>query len=261
MPAAAGPGNFSVGEAHASAAPVRVEGERVNGFKQHLRQAMINLLPKRSADAILALKHRHTWRTDQRSHLTYHEEYATRGELVNELQRWAPASGREHARVLEFGCSGANNLRLMRERGMGRVDYCGLDINAKAIDFARRTHPDARFHVCDDIGFARLAPQLGRFDGFLAFAVLYYIPAARVQSLLQTAAGIADHLFICDDLSRFDAEAGSSGGLFLHPWAAMCREVGLDIVHGPVQSNEAGNRHGFFVARSRSAPTRLSATS
>ena len=53
---------------------------------------MVNLLPKRAADSILALKHRHTWRTDQRSHLAYHEEYATRGELVEELQRWTGAT-------------------------------------------------------------------------------------------------------------------------------------------------------------------------
>jgi hypothetical protein len=218
-------------------------------MKQRIRRELLRLLPRHTSETLLGLKHRHTWRRDRRSHVAYHHEYETRGALIDEVQRWMTDSDRARVRVLEFGCSGANNLRLMRERQLGDIDYCGLDINAHAIDFARRNHPGAHFHVCDDVGFEALAPQLGRFDAFLAFAVLYYIPPARVLRLLRSAAGMADRIFICDDLSRFDAAAGDNDGLFLHPWASLCREAGLEVVHGPTPAADANNRHGLFVAQ------------
>ena len=226
---------------------------RVGMFKQQVRKAVIQLLPKGAADSLLALRHRHTWRHDGHSHVAYHRDYATRGALIDELQRWMRDSGRTGVRVLEFGCSGANNLRLMRERGID-VDYVGLDINPHAIAFARRTHGGATFHVCDDVGFAALAPTLGSFDAFLAFAVLYYIAPAKVAPILRGAGRLADRVFVCDDLSRFDAE-GANDGLFLHPWRALCSEAGLEVERGPQHLGDATNRHGLFVARARAAAT------
>jgi SAM-dependent methyltransferase len=224
-------------------------GAEVISVKQKVSRALHHCLPEGAADWLWAFKHRRTWRGDGDSHLEYHAQYATRGVLIDELQRWIGRGAARPARVLEFGCSGANNLRLMRERGMNDVEYCGLDINPNAIDFARRTYPGSRFEVCDDLGFAALAPSLGHFDAFLAFAVLYYIPPARVQALLRVASRSADTVLICDDLSRFEAPSGSNDGLFLHPWAALCRGAGLEVVVGPVPSADRTNRHGYFVAR------------
>jgi SAM-dependent methyltransferase len=216
-------------------------------LKQKVRRALVRWLPE-AANSVLALKHRRSWRHDDDSHLQYHAQYATRSVLIEELRRWVGQGGAP-VRVLEFGCSGANNLRLMRERGLSDVEYCGLDINPNAIAFARRTYPGARFHVCDDLAFSALAPSLGRFDAFLAFAVLYYIPPERVLTLLKAARQSADTVLICDDLSHFDAAAGGNDGLFLHPWAALCREAGLEVVAGPVASTDPTNRHAYFVAR------------
>ena len=221
--------------------------------KQKVSRALHRCLPQGAADWLWAVKHRRTWRGDGESHLEYHAQYATRGVLIDELQRWLGRDRSQPARVLEFGCSGANNLRLMLERGITAVEYCGLDINPNAIDFARRTYPESRFHVCDDSGLADLAPSLGHFDAFLAFAVLYYIPPGRVQALLQIASRSADAVLICDDLSRFDEPTGSNDGLFLHPWAALCRGAGLEVVAGPVASTDPSNRHGYFVARPSTA--------
>lgn len=218
-------------------------------LKQKARRALVRWLPAAVANSVLALKHRRSWRSDGDRHLEYHAQYATRGVLIDELKRWLGQGGARTARVLEFGCSGANNLRLMRERGLSDVEYCGLDINPSAIAFAKRHYPDSRFHVCDDLAFSALAPSLGHFDAFLAFAVLYYVPPERVLMLLKTAGRSADTLMICDDLSHFHASVGSNDGLFLHPWAALCREAGLTVVTGPVASTDPTNRHGFFIAR------------
>jgi SAM-dependent methyltransferase len=221
----------------------------MDSLKQKLRRAVVRWLPEATANSVLALKHRRNWRRDGGSHLEYHAQYATRSVLIDELRNWLGQGGAQPPRVLEFGCSGANNLRLMRERGVSDVEYCGLDINPNAIAFARRIYPAARFHVCDDLAFGALAPSLGHFDAFLAFAVLYYIPPDRVLTLLKAARQSADTVLICDDLSLFDADAGGNDGLFLHPWAALCREAGLEVVAGPVASTDPSNRHGYFVAR------------
>ncbi len=152
-------------------------------------------------------------------------------------------------KIIEYGCSGANNLRLIKNL-LPNYAYCGVDINERAIDFARQQFPDDTFHVCDEDGFSKLVPQLGRYDVFLAFAVLYYIQPSKVQELLVKASHIASYVFICDDLTCFNLPVSRNDGLFLHPFSAMCREAGLEIIIGPIYFNEPGNRHGYFIARS-----------
>ena len=218
-------------------------------LKQTTRKIILKLFSKNTSDLIFSAKHRNTWRVDKRSYLEYSEKYLARAPLINELQKLMLSINCPSPKIIEFGCSGANNLRLIKNL-LPTSSYCGVDINESAIDFARQQFPDDTFHVCDEDGFSKLAPQLGHYDVFLAFAVLYYIKPSKVQELLVEASYMANYVFICDDLSCFHLPVSRNDGLFLHPFSAMCREAGLEIIIGPVYFNEPGNRHGYFIARS-----------
>ncbi|MGB6054841.1 MAG: class I SAM-dependent methyltransferase [Burkholderiaceae bacterium] len=222
-------------------------------LKSMIRKVIVKTLSKRTSDLIFSVKHRKTWRSDRHSHFEYTKEYLTRLPLIQELQKLTAVTNRKRPRIIEFGCSGANNLRLIKTL-LPNHEYCGVDINQRAIDFARQQFPDATFHVCDEDGFSNLASQSGHYDVFLAFSVLYYIRPDKVEDLLIKASFIANYIFICDDLTCFHLPEGRNDGLFMHPFSAMCRTAGLDIIVGPVYFNEPGNRHGYFIARSSHGP-------
>jgi len=49
-------------------------------------------------------------------------------------------------------------------------------------------------------------------------------------------------------VSHFDRANGSNNGVFLHPYAQMCQDAGLEIVVAPVASS-TGHRYSTFLAR------------
>lgn len=218
-------------------------------MKTILRKA-IACLPAGIADRLHAIKHRVYWLTKGgKSHHAYFDTYQTRSEVLDVLRDWLASHPLASIRVLEFGSSGGNNLLLMRETMSMPVEFVGMDIQPDAIAFAKQKFPDDTFMVGDDMSLAAQAGALGHFDVFLASGVLSYIPQPRCQAVLEQAARVADLVLVCDDLSRFDAQEGENDGLFLHPYARMCREAGLQIVVPPVASL-TGHRYSTFMARS-----------
>ncbi|MDO9466392.1 MAG: class I SAM-dependent methyltransferase [Thiobacillus sp.] len=217
-------------------------------MKKFLRKA-IALLPSSVANRLHALKHRIYWLTKGgKAHHTYFDAYKTRSEVLDVLRDWLASHPLPALKVLEFGSSGGNNLLLLREIMPMPVEYVGMDIQPDAIAFAKTKFPDDVFMVGDDLALAEQAETLGKFDVFLASGVLSYIPQQRCQDVLAHAARLADLVLVCDELSRFDAPDGDNDGLFLHPYAQMCREAGLEIVVPPVVS-KTGHRYSTFMAR------------
>lgn len=224
-------------------------------MKKLLRQAIASL-PVGLVDRLDALKHRLYWLSKgSKAHHTYFDSYRTRSGVLEVLQLWLAEHPLPALRVLEFGCSGGNNLRLLREMMPMPVVYVGLDIQPSAIEFARKHFPHDEFVVGDDATLARRAASLGRFDVFLASGVLSYLPEARCQSVLAHAAQLAGLVLVCDELSCFDAEEGGNDGLFLHPYARMCGDAGLEIVVPPVAST-TGHRYSTFLAKCRETKLR-----
>src|SRR5262245_7922975 len=220
------------------------------GSTSTMRSVLRNLveaLPTSLAHRAHAVKHRLYWLTrGHQAHRLYFAQYHTRGPIIKQvLDR---ASGRTAPlRVLEFGCSGRNNLRLLRERhSTGPIDYLGLDIQREAIEFGRSQFPDARFEIADDRRLVSPESHWGRWDVFLASGVLSYIPEERVAAVLRTAARFADFIVVCDELSRFDSSSGIDAGVFLHPYGLLCKESGLHVAQRPTQLER--HRYGIFCA-------------
>lgn len=151
-------------------------------------------------------------------------------------------------RVIEFGCSGGNNLKLMRELIEIPIDFVGFDIQHGAITFAKSEFPDDIFVLGGVDEFLRIGSTIGHFDVFLASAVLHYLPLSDCQSILEAAAKMSDLVVICDDLSRFECEEGVTDGLFRHPFRHLCHAVGLQVVAGPSLKN-ADTMYSIFAAR------------
>lgn len=225
---------------------------RNEGVARRVLRALVRpglaLLPRRARDWLHLRKHRLNWlgrRGDE--HERYFAEYRTRAGMVGEIRDWLAGRGLRQASIFEFGCSGGNVLRLMREMIAMPITYCGMDLREDAVAFARGQFPDARFLVGDERRLRELLPSLGRFDLFLASGVLSYLPEARCREVLAAAARVADALLVCDDLGRFGEETGGESGIFVHPWARLCREAGWRVLRGPIALSEEG-LYSIFVA-------------
>lgn len=210
----------------------------------------LRLLPAPLAEHLHTLKHRRHWlRQDAALHATYMAQYRSRSELAELLQRWIDAKpdAIDRLRILELGCSAANNLKLLGEALPMPLDYIGFDLQPQAIEMGRRAFPQATLHVGDDLAMLQAAPALGPCDVLLASGVLAYLPEARCQDVLALAARQCRVLLVCDDLSRFSVDNGVNDGLFLHPYARLCRETGLQVLYGPTKARD-GSRYSCFLA-------------
>jgi SAM-dependent methyltransferase len=211
----------------------------------------LEFLPGRVADRLHALKHRTYWLTKGRQlHQVYFDDYQKRSEIIVALRDWLNVNPRSDLRVLEFGCSGGTNLRLMRETVSVPIQYVGFDIQPDAIAFANGHFPNDLFVVGDEKALLEQAPSLGPFDVFLASGVFSYIPESRCQTILSMAARIADMVLVFDDLSRIDNPRGLNDGIFLHPYSRLCGDAGLQII--AKTGDYDSSRYGVFVARPRS---------
>jgi len=217
-----------------------------------LLKSILGALPLYLAEPVWALKHQCFWKSRGNSlHLKYFEQYLGRKLFLLALSELlkATAEAQTPAKIIELGCSGGNNYRLLRELYDFPVQYCGLDINDNAIAFARRQFPEAVFHLASDQDLAGFTAKLGCFDVFLASGVLYYLAQTRAQAVLNSAALMANYTLVCDDLQCFDDVSGKINNGLLHPYAAMCRRAGLHVLVSPTRVR-IGDRHAYFIARS-----------
>ena len=210
-------------------------------------QRALDRLPGSVGERLHAIKHQIYWLTKgAKLHQAYFEDYQTRSEPVVKLLDWLTINPRSDHRVLEFGCSGGNNLRLIREMVSFPIRYVGFDIQPGAIAFADSHFPHDLFIVGDDKALLEQAESLGRFDAFLASSVLCYLPERRCLAVLSMAARVADVVVVCDVLSRIDDATGLNDGLFLHPYSRLCDEAGLQIVDRAIHGGD--RRFSTFVA-------------
>ena len=213
-----------------------------------LLREVLALLPRPVAEQLHSLKHRLYWLTKgRRLHRHYFDTYQTRSKVIDVVNDCLDREDRSTFHILELGCSSANNLRLLRETVSKSIRFVGFDVQSDAIAYAKNNFSDDLFIVGDDRKLLEKASSLGRFDVFLASAVLYYVPERRCRATLSMAAKIADYVIICDNLSQFDSPKGICNGLFLHPYRRLCQDVGLHIVKEPIPLN-LGIQHSIFVA-------------
>jgi hypothetical protein len=215
-------------------------------------KTLMNAVPCRATDLVFGWRHRRRWEDKNGLgglYQRYFNEYLRRAPIADAVAEVIRSADIHAPKIIEFGCSGGNNLKLLHERLSIPFTYCGLDIQEAAIEFARLQFPEDTFYKCSDADLSVLKPKLGRFDIFLAASVLCYLPQKETQAVLDFAAEIADYLVLCDYIERYDLDSGINDGLFLHPFGLMCQKAGFKIVV-PAKFPWPGNRHGLFVARS-----------
>lgn len=94
--------------------------------------------------------------------------------------RWLVSRLAPGSRVLDVGCgTGVPTLRDLVGAGM-RVT--GIDISPVMLDLARRNVPEADLRLLD---VTEITPELGPFDGAVAFFSLLMLPRARIPSVLR----------------------------------------------------------------------------
>ena len=217
-----------------------------SSFRTVLRSSVIQLLPNEWGDRLLTAKQALWWRTVERR--WYREHFAqdnSKDLLKTAVSRIRQDAGPSPLTVLEFGCNAGNNLyTLRRDSAAGDVLYAGVDINPEAIAFAKARFPSDSFHTGDHKWFIKHAKGLGTFNLFLASHVLYYIDEKHTRSVLEAARGVADYILVQDRMQRFSDGRGERTGLFTHPYASICKDLGLDVIE-----LSQGDPYGYFLAR------------
>jgi SAM-dependent methyltransferase len=205
------------------------------------------LLPNRLADSLLTAKQALWWRTVGRRwpHKDVAQSDGNRELLKTALSAVRNDTGPGPLAILEFGCNAGNNLYILRQdpAAAGLV-YCGVDINPNVIACAKARFPSDSFYVGDHRWFIRHASALGSFDLFLASHVLYYIDENHTRLILESARRVARYILVVDQMQRFSDVSGVRTGLFTHPYAGICKDIGLDVL-----AMESGNPYGYFLAR------------
>lgn len=156
--------------------------------------------------------------------------------------------GSHELAIFEFGCSGGNNLRLLRERLDRPIRFVGVDLSPDAIRFAQETFPDDEFHVGDGSDAIRLLED--RHDEvFLASGVLSYLPENGCRDVLRAAAKSCRVLLLCDQLDHIDAQWGHEDGIYHHPFRRLFAETGWEIL-GDVELSRTGHVYSSLAAHS-----------
>jgi SAM-dependent methyltransferase len=219
----------------------------VKVFKAAVRTGVTALLPEQWADNLLTAKQALWWRTVERDwYRTHFAQDHGKDLLKPVLSRVrSDAAQSRPLSILEFGCNAGNNLyTLRRDPATADIAYCGVDINPKAIAFAKKQFPSDSFHIGDHRWFIRHAGELGTFDLFVASHVLYYIDGKHTRLVLESARRIAHYVLVADRMQRFSHHSGERADLFTHPYASICRDLGLEVLE-----IERGDVFGHFLAR------------
>lgn len=213
---------------------------------KNIVKRLFTVLPGPLRDRLRSFLNQRNWVTRFRGqHEKYFNEYETRSFLVDLLKQHV--SGVDELAIFEFGCSGGNNLRLLRER-LGRpIRFVGVDLSPDAITFAKETFPDDAFHVGDGSAAISLL-EGGSHDVFLASGVLSYLPESGCRDVLRAASKSCRILLLCDQLDHMDAQQGLEDGIYHHPFRRLFAESGWEIV-GDVEPSRTGHIYSSLVAR------------
>jgi SAM-dependent methyltransferase len=215
-------------------------------FRTALRTGVMALLPDRWGDRLLTAKQALWWRTVGRHwHHQHFNRISNKKALNTALSRVRQDTGLRPLAILEFGCNAGNNLYTLRQDpATAGIAYCGIDINPKAIAFAKANYPSDSFHIGDHRWFISNANALGSFDLFIASHVLYYIDEKHTRLILESAQRVAAYILVADRMQRFSDSSGVRTGLFTHPFANICNDIGLEVLE-----MAPGDLYGYFLAR------------
>lgn len=95
-------------------------------------------------------KHYERWRDPELVERFAHKEV---NEFFRTETRFLEHHGRDLASMLDIGCASGRMIELLRTYS-SNVAYFGIDIVPESIELARRTYPEAEFHLCNALDFA-----------------------------------------------------------------------------------------------------------
>jgi SAM-dependent methyltransferase len=178
------------------------------------------------------LRHpRFAWRArSDDSFREYFDDYraANRVALLNQLH------AHRIGRIFEFGCYSGPNLRLFAET-VPTPELFGVDINPKAIAFAKAHLPTAKLAVASDRSIRFLDRWVPEVDLSLAFAVFYVIDTRHVERLLRLFRQRSRLILIGCNASNYHGSDprrwdGDRGLTWLHPWQKLFDRLSLELL-------------------------------
>jgi SAM-dependent methyltransferase len=197
------------------------------------------------------LRHpRFAWRARRDdSFRQYFDDYrsSNRLALLNQLH------GQRVSRMFEFGCYSAPNLRLFGEALSPPVELYGVDINRRAIEFAKEHLPNAKLAVATDRSIRFLDRWVPEVDLSLAYAVFYVIETRHVERLLSLLKERSRLIVIgCNDDNYHGSEPkrsdGERGLTWLHPWQRLFDRLSLEVMSSaPVPAADRSCRQTFLL--------------
>ena len=95
------------------------------------------------------------------------EDVETRHRVMLDIIR--PRSSREVVRLLDFGCGASHLYEYIRAKGIGGIDYSGLDLSRRFIDLSESKFPENAYYCLDVLDDA---VDLPRFDYVVMSGVL-----------------------------------------------------------------------------------------
>jgi SAM-dependent methyltransferase len=143
--------------------------------------------------------------------------------------------GQNIGRVFEFGCYSGPNLRLFGEAWSPSPELLGVDINPRAIAFAKEHLPNVKLAVATDRSIRFLDRFVPEVDLSLAYAVFYVIETRHVERLLGLLKERSRLILIgCNDNNNDGSEPkrwdGERGLTWLHPWQRLFDRLSLEVL-------------------------------
>ena len=106
--------------------------------------------------------------------------------------------------LLEIGTNSGRNLRIAKQTHPD-LRVCGLDVNERALEHARRQAPDVEFRLQDA---NRWEEAPGSWDAILTMSVLDHIPDDATEELAARIAATARYVIAVE---LWDGDAGERG--------------------------------------------------
>jgi SAM-dependent methyltransferase len=98
--------------------------------------------------------------------------------------------------LLEVGCNSGRNLAFAKQI-LGSLRLKGIDINARAIEYAKKRNPDILYEVCDANNWSEPPKS---WDAILTMSVIDHIPDEVIKDLARNMVNTATKNIVCVEL-------------------------------------------------------------